>query len=384
MNVNDSYGRIHLRASAFICGWLPIAIFCGQLLWANSRMSAHPDPTTRRRFSEIDGLRGVAVMMVLLYHYTHQFRALLGQPFSARWDLDVGYMGVHLFFVISGFVIYMTVLRSASLWDFARKRILRLYPAYWICLMITFIVLARFATSIGKPAPTITEGLVGLSMLSQLFGIPWIDGAYWSLFVELSFYVLIAVALLTPLKKFSAWMAVVWLLAIAAHHIIGRMHVVSSFLCLQFGGFFLAGILFYKLKVEDRKDWKIHLILIATLAINLHAFTKTASEFSFVCAAYAAFWIYAFRDLPLLRNRSVQFLGWISYPLYLIHQEVGRIIISYLRSSGIPTPLDILGAIAVVILIATLVTRYGEPFVKGKLRSLIEPQMNGMHADGRR
>ena len=86
---------------------------------------------------------------------------------------------------------------------------------------------------------------------------------------------------------------------------------------------------------------------------------------------FAFFWYYAYRDVPLLGNRAVLFLGWISYPLYLIHQEVGNAIIMACRTNGVPAPLAIALAAAVAIGVATLIARYVEPAVNGLLAAAL-------------
>src|SRR4051812_27686862 len=89
------------------------------------------DPRTR--LSELDALRGMAAMAVLLFHYTgHAVRYFHDFPFY--WSL--GNRGVQLFFGISGFVIFWTLDRSSTLADFAYSRVTRLYPTYWLSLML--------------------------------------------------------------------------------------------------------------------------------------------------------------------------------------------------------------------------------------------------------
>jgi peptidoglycan/LPS O-acetylase OafA/YrhL len=85
-----------------------------------------------RRVVELDVFRGVAALWVAMFHLTLRYdEAFLHQPAPLKPLLD-GTYGVELFFMISGFVILMTLQRSRSWVDFAVHRFARLYPAYWL------------------------------------------------------------------------------------------------------------------------------------------------------------------------------------------------------------------------------------------------------------
>src|SRR5262245_55208370 len=86
------------------------------------------DRSQSGRFLELDVLRGLAAMTVVFFHFSrHGTRYFEAYPF----DFWPGEFGVHLFFTISGFVIYFTLERSRTVGDFLFSRFSRLYPAYW-------------------------------------------------------------------------------------------------------------------------------------------------------------------------------------------------------------------------------------------------------------
>ena len=101
----------------------------------------------KRRFPELDGLRGIAALWVVLFHYTfgvanHWLKhdlSLAAQvtPWNASID---GLRAVDLFFIVSGFVIFMTLDSSKSLLDFVVSRFARLFPAYWFSVLLTSTV----------------------------------------------------------------------------------------------------------------------------------------------------------------------------------------------------------------------------------------------------
>lgn len=96
------------------------------------------------RIKELDALRGLAALAVVLYHYTTQYEKLFGHTGVLGWQFQYGSHGVHLFFMISGFVIFLTLDRVKKSRDFVISRFSRLFPAYWFAIMLTTIVVWTF------------------------------------------------------------------------------------------------------------------------------------------------------------------------------------------------------------------------------------------------
>jgi peptidoglycan/LPS O-acetylase OafA/YrhL len=157
-----------------------------------------------QRILELDGLRGIAIAMVLMRHYIHHPSLLLLGP---QW----GWMGVNLFFVLSGFLITSILLRltdqPGALKIFYLRRSLRLFPLYFLALLVYFVASA----SVGTPQPfkTVLLYITFLQafippLITHLSIVPHPDwvvmgfGVLWSLSVEEYFYILWA-----PLVTFT-------------------------------------------------------------------------------------------------------------------------------------------------------------------------------------
>lgn len=132
---------------------------------------------SKSRVNEIDLLRFLAALSVVFFHYSFRGYAADGlsrmpYPFLAPFT-KYGYLGVELFFMISGFVILMTV-ASGSLRTFIISRFTRLYPAFLACCTITFIV----TILIGAPkfSASLRQYIINMTMLGKFVGIPSIDG----------------------------------------------------------------------------------------------------------------------------------------------------------------------------------------------------------------
>src|SRR6201996_4861860 len=147
---------------------------------------------TRRRYANIDGLRAIAALGVMIEHL---FGDLLRQTPPASGPMNsvahsvienfsLGRFGVALFFLISGFVVPFSINGDRPLTHFAISRLFRLYPACWGAL-------ATMAWLAGSP-PSMTNMLANMTMAPNLFGQSWLSPIYWTLFIELVFYVLVA------------------------------------------------------------------------------------------------------------------------------------------------------------------------------------------------
>ena len=133
------------------------------------------------RLKEIDVLRGLAAIWVVLSHYQPHWALYLGPTFVLVPNL-AGRYAVLLFFVISGFVIFMTLDRCKTVLDFAVLRFSRLYPAYWAALGISTVISIVLFGSTLWPGGVLTNA----TMFQEFFGFPNTDVVFWSLTVRFS------------------------------------------------------------------------------------------------------------------------------------------------------------------------------------------------------
>ncbi len=164
--------------------------------WVNRRrLGLRPVTTLRQRFGYIDAQRGLAALLVIWLHTTEAFKQLPIPPvgdllyaFSAA--IDTGRVGVILFFAISGFVIPSSLravggqTKSDALRVFLIGRVFRLYPAYWFSVAGAAL-LGLFLMTPFSPQTV----LLNLTMIQSVFGAPDVLGLYWTLRLELIFYI---------------------------------------------------------------------------------------------------------------------------------------------------------------------------------------------------
>lgn len=310
-----------------------------------------------RRLAELDAFRGIAAITVLLFHYTTKYNEAFGTP-HMQYEFSYGHYGVQLFFVISGFVIFMTINKVGSGMEFARKRFMRLYPTFWICMILTFVI-TRFG-GLELFQRTMKDFLLNFTMIPSRLGAKPVDGAYWSLFPELLFYAFILVVYqLRQLRNIelisAAWLGITILLLMVYPN---KMLIMLT--NARYSFLFIAGISFYRLRTESARSLANHLLILASAAVSYLAGGLELLIVTSIC--FALFYLFVYGKLAFLGSiRALTFLGMISYPLYLVHQFAGMQIIYHMGRAGIDNYfLLLLAPLTFSVVTAWLITRYFE------------------------
>lgn len=315
------------------------------------------------RIKELDALRGIAALAVVFYHFTTRYNQIFNKEFICNFSF--GWLGVPVFFILSGFVIYLTVNKSKTSLSFFKKRFLRLYPTYWICLILTLIIECFSSLSINKLS--LTNVLVNFTMFQELFNINNLDGAYWSLFPELMFYLIMG--FLMFFKKQNAYYIYNGvLLFIGILYLIWPNVIFEKLIVIHYILLFMIGIAFYRIYNGIRNNIDFILIVMNWLVgTKLYYQSNQSIPLLLLYCAFLAiigiYFLFIYKKLEFLsRSKILMFLGYISYALYLIHQNIGYIVIN-LTENYIGRFFAILLAISVAIGLAALITYKIEPFV---------------------
>jgi peptidoglycan/LPS O-acetylase OafA/YrhL len=315
---------------------------------------------TPTRVNELDLLRFVAAVAVMFFHYA--FRGYAGDgmtemPYPLLAPLArYGYLALELLFMISGFVIAMTAL-NRSLRHFMISRVVRLYPAFWVCCTITFAL----TLIIGEPRYSASVGqyLVNLTMLAEFLRVPSIDGAYWFLYVEIIFYTTVAVALLIGGPQRFPWFLAVWLLVEIALEIlpIGRH---PARILADYSVCFIAGAEFFLVWSRGLSAARVVMIALSLgvaiqqalnrlPGIDRH-YNTTMNRYvvaGIIMASFFVMLLVSLRRTGALGRRRWLLAGAISYPFYLLHQNIGFMLFNALYPAVNPH-IVFWGTIAVV------------------------------------
>lgn len=320
-------------------------------------MTTSSASTSSHRLRELDALRGIATVLVLLFHYTVRYQQLFGDvPPALRFTQ--GGLGVQLFFGISGFVILMTLERCRTAGQFVLARFSRLYPAYWVAVLFTFTVVSLFPLN-GRTVSW-PQLLVNLTMLQEFVHVPSVDGVYWSLAAELAFYAMALFAFRTGALKHSHRLLIGWV----GLSIVGKLvslvlarplpTLANELLLLPFAPFFAIGAAAY-LDFAQRRVSRLTLVVfaLAPLAAQLHG---GPIEALVALGMDLLFALLVRRQAGFLDTRLFVALGTISYPLYLVHQNLGYVVLRALRAEGWGYSAAIAVAAVLSIMVASALT----------------------------
>lgn len=358
------------------------------------------------RLDALDGMRGLAALLVVVYHFTARWtpptNAECLYPYGAGlyeqlpWLRFLGAYGVNLFFLISGFVMVMTLERSSGLPDFIVRRASRLWPTMLVCATLTTLfvngsgITHRFATTAGwtvKPA----DYLLSVCFIDPAFigrilridGLTWVDGVYWTLWIEVRFYALVAVVfwLAGSARRFAwGWLAVealsLLVLVLSARESPWAHWTAKLILQPDYLSWFTIGIaaFFY---------WHgrvtLPVILMAILALiglvvlaTTHLLGTTAESLALEVAVLSTFALIILRTplAELFRMRWAVVLGMASYPLYMFHEKVGIVFMNALADARMPVAVIPVVVVGGLIAVALTIHRYVElPAKSALLRS---------------
>ena len=350
----------------------------------------------KNRIAYLDAFRGLAILLVVGYHAFSRWPELVpyGRQYANVPLFKFGWLGVPLFFLISGFVILMTLEACHGVRDFLYRRWLRLFPAMLLCSALIFATAGYF---VERPAGSPTwvglwPGLLFVEpgWLEKLLGVPVVplEGVFWSLYVEFKFYVIGAFLYFWVSKaRFVHVLALLYLVYMAAR-VLARFtpgqlgewpYIVCHALSLDYFGWFGAGAAYYLF--TKQRDFRYVGVAIAlslfsaVTTVSMVALTMPGILAAVFVAGLFALAIVSQRFQRLLDSRVLVFFGAISYPLYLLHENM---IIAMIIKLGrvwpdAPGPLLVALALAAISCLAYVIAKYAERPLKQTIDGVLRP-----------
>lgn len=310
------------------------------------------------KFGAIHGLRGIAAMAVVFYHLSGNLKAELDEllPDMLSLIFSYGYLGVPVFFVISGFVISYSIssdrVTGRYLGNFVLRRSIRLDITYWasIALAVFLIFLKNSVTGSNESLPSFMDVFFHLFYLQDLVGVDSvISVVYWTLCLEVQLY-LFFIFLLWFSQKLSYYrFASVFLtlsLVLGVYSILLDLGVAEGYvdgLFISSWHYFLMGVLASNVVQGVRNsEYVFNAWLIFEFILQLVLGFKVYALSGMFCSILIyLMWNFNVLD-RFFTSRLLVYFGTISYTLYLLHPDIGWKVMSFgkLMLGGVVSPLQ--------------------------------------------
>jgi len=334
-----------------------------------------------KRIEYLDGHRGLAILLVVGYHGFARWTEELpyGDTYASFPLFEFGYLGVQLFFLISGYVILLTLERTASIGEFAYKRWIRLFPAMLIASVVVFgsqlFLTERPSGSVGliEFIPGLT--FIDTAILEKVTGYPFVglEGVFWSLYVEVKFYAVAALVFFVAGRRlllpalvilFAGDWLLTWLHVDAGVTAIKPLFTLSSLGSFEHFGWFAAGAAYFTFHKSNKQRWFVIGSTIALLACVREGGTDLAvlAANLAVAALFAVSLVHTGLQ-RVLSHKFLLFLGVVSYPLYLIHENAmisATVQLSALQSI-VPAEIVLLAVVGALTGVSYAIAVFGEP-----------------------
>ena len=302
----------------------------------------------------IDIIRFLAALVVALFHFNCYF------PHIDNWYYDTiqyGWLGVPAFFVISGYCVTLSGVKSKNANDFIIRRMFRIFPPFWISLIITFVVVVLHKLIVGynrTPLPhSFIEILESVFLLTSPFSkTPPMNGVYWSLTVEMFFYLMIYLMCFMPRKLLIAFLIFISILSLN-----NNFSEIQGLFFLQYWPAFGigAGIYFLTVKTPIEKILSLILLLINSISI-VYSIYPGGDKTPYLIITFLTAIIIFISEYINIRETRFSKLGNYSFGVYLIHGSIGVNLFGILKNKYIEEnlafdiTLDIISYISVLFL----------------------------------
>lgn len=340
-----------------------------------SIMEKAANPDVEKKINSLwllDVVRGLSALLIVLYHYTTQYEKSIGHLDDYKLSFPWGCYAVYTFFMLSVFLIIYTYKDEFNIVSFLKKRFLRLYPIFWVCMSVTTIYMVLIFP---ERTPTVKQFLYNLTMFPTLFNSTAIDGVYWTMPKENFFLYHFCNCCISFFwgeqgKKETKWLWIclgIELICIA--YCFGPFDFPAQwgiiFLMIpDYLYVFLAGCAVYYLNYSENMQQKKNMIIYMIVCTVMCKCLCSNGTFLFFILSLVLLIICSREQINCKTEnkkwllRPFIFLSEISYVLYLTHQYIGLGIIRKMELCGMTTECWILLPIAHAIILATIL-HYG-------------------------
>jgi len=329
-----------------------------------------------KRITSVDALRGIAAIAVTWFHFTNGYKSEHWQGWLLASG-SYGWLGLNIFFVLSGFVIpfslYTSGFRLRGFGRYVLKRVVRLDPPYLVCIIM--VILLNYASAMapgfaGTPFVfSFPQFAAHMGYVNAFLGYSWYNPAFWTLAIEFQWYLFVAllyplVASANPARRWLLWAALAWLAQLSD----------SNATLLHFLPLFAVGVAAFQawIKLISQREYFVLLIMFGTLNSLIMALPVG------IVAVFTALAISYWKA----KSRWLLAAGAISYSLYLVHVPIGGRVLNLSRHLPQSLPLALFAltmALGLTMTAAYLLWRFVEKPSMAAASKLSSPKTVALH-----
>lgn len=310
----------------------------------------------------LDVIRGFSALLIVLYHYTTQYDISIGHIVPYAFTVPWGCHAVYTFFLLSGFLTLYSYNEKNTALVFLKKRFLRLYPMFWVCMIVTTVYMFFL---LPDRVPLLKQFIFNITMVPSFFGFNAVDGVYWTLAKELMFYFVFAIVILfTDVKSKKYLWLWGWLILEILCTFIPPRWTISVLMIPEYLFAFLAGCAVFYLNhsgsSKERCLLVVYILICILLCAKMHSMDIVLVFVVSLCALFIGSQENLNSKFSCVKSlfSPVLFLSEISYVLYLTHQFIGFGLIHKMEMNGFTAEAWVLLPIAHAVMLAALL-HYG-------------------------
>ncbi len=333
-----------------------------------------------RRIVELDALRALAAINLVLFHFTHVYSVKFGYSSPLGFEWPYGAYGVEMFFILSGFVNSMSLLRRGKPVDFVAARLIRIIPIFLLVIIANLWILQL--APMGEHVPT-GRFLANMTLIPRVLGYECVDPVMWTLQIEMMFYATLVILFkIGALRRYFLGWGTLLAMSLVVCPTLDAMSpshgdttwfaaatALRRLMLLDFVPLFAIGFLLYMIKTDTGKRWQnIAGILIA--ASVFHSIDHGKHNPLATVLIIGLVTMSAYGKVPMLRLKPLVYVSTISYALYLCHNNLGCALIHRFDLIGLPPQACFAIGVVFSFALAIIITNRVEQPITTMLRGL--------------
>lgn len=282
----------------------------------------------------IEGLRGCALILVLIYHFFCRYQQIFPiEGYICPYIITTfGNLGVMIFLMITG---YFTK-SSGGGYKLILKRVFRLWPSYFVAITSCFVVMCFFPL----PERSVSFGnyLLNVLFINGFLGKDYVDGAHWYLTTLLGCILCYSIIQKHKQKMrnilYLLWLlllVIIWLLSVKINSSYGKwIQIVFRVLGGEYAPVMLCGTLMGIHKNQRSK--MLYKIVFTTLVLGEVVLFLGTDKIYLLILGTVVVYSATLEKLQILSSPIMVWMGTVSYSVYLIHQNIGYVILNGIRA----------------------------------------------------